>query len=144
MPTDHTEAIALHRWAVIAPAAPARLTPAERGAVVRAIAAASHDHPDGSTRTYSRHTIDRWLRAYRAEGMEGLRPKPRSDNGALRRLPEMFDEAAALRLEPRSTKRSPRGSTSSSGGSASREQRLLLRSGPGGRRSCDGCGSRSS
>ena len=99
MPTNHTEAIALHRWAVIAEAAPSRLSAAERGAVVRAIAAASHAHPDGSKRTYSRHTIDRWLRAYRGEGMEGLRPKARSDNGALRRLPELFDEAAALRLE---------------------------------------------
>lgn len=99
MPTNHTEAVVLHRWAVIAEAAPTRLSAAERGAVVRAIAAASHAHPDGSTRTYSRHTIDRWLRAYRADGIEGLRPNSRSDNGALRRLPELFDEAAALRLE---------------------------------------------
>lgn len=99
MPSDHTEAIALHRWAVIAEAAPARLSAAERGAAVRAIAAVSHAHPDGSARTYSRHTIDRWLRAWRAEGMDGLRPKARSDSGALRRLPELFDEAAALRLE---------------------------------------------
>ncbi len=99
MPTDPTEAIALHRWAVIAEAAPARLSPAQRGAVVRAIAAAPHTHPDGSTRTYSRHTIDRWLRVWRAAGMDGLRPKARSDSGALRRLPELFDEAAALRLE---------------------------------------------
>lgn len=99
MRSDHNEAIALHRWAVIAEAAPARLTPGERGAVVRAIAAASHAHPDGSTRVYSRHTLDRWLRAYRADGMDGLRPKARSDSGALRRLPELFDEAAALRLE---------------------------------------------
>ena len=99
MPTNHTEAVALHRWAVIAEAAPSRLSAAERGAVVRAIAAASHAHPDGSTRIYSRHTIDRWLRAYRAEGIDGLGPKARSDNGVLRRLPELFDEAAALRLE---------------------------------------------
>ncbi|MGH9266712.1 MAG: hypothetical protein ACRD0D_00885 [Acidimicrobiales bacterium] len=99
MPTDHTEAIALHRWAVIAEATPARLSPGQRGAVVRAIAAMAHAHPDGTTRTYSRHTIDRWLRAYRAEGMVGLGPKERCDTGALRRLPELFDEAAALRLE---------------------------------------------
>ncbi len=99
MPIDHNEAIALHRWAVIAEAAPARLSAAERGVVVRAIAAAAHAHPDGSTRVYSRHTIDRWLRAYRAGGIGGLGPKERSDAGALRRLPELFEEAAALRLE---------------------------------------------
>ena len=45
------EQIALHRWAVIAEAASARLTAAERGALVRQIAAREHAHPDGSART---------------------------------------------------------------------------------------------
>ena len=39
MDNDMAEAIALHRWAVIAEGANAKLTPAERGVVVRAIAA---------------------------------------------------------------------------------------------------------
>src|SRR5258705_450422 len=56
--------IALHRWAVIAEAANGRLTSSERGAVVRAIAARQHAHPDGTARRYSRGTIDRWLRAW--------------------------------------------------------------------------------
>jgi putative transposase len=51
--------IALHRWAVIAEAANARLAGSERGAVVRAIAAREHAHPDGTMRRYSRGTIDR-------------------------------------------------------------------------------------
>ena len=58
--------IALHRWAVIAEAANTRLTSSERGSVVRAIAARQHAHPDGTVRRYSRGTIDRWLRAWRA------------------------------------------------------------------------------
>ena len=58
--------IALHRWAVIAEAANTRLTSSERGAVVRVIAAREHAHPDGTMRRYSRGTIDRWLRAWRA------------------------------------------------------------------------------
>ena len=66
--------IGLHRWAVIAEAASARLTAHERGAVVRQIAARPHAHPDGSARTYSRVTIDRWLRAWRAGGLAALRP----------------------------------------------------------------------
>ena len=66
--------IALHRWAVIAEAANPRLTGSERGAVVRAIAAREHAHPDGTMRRYSRGTIDRWLRAWRAGGVDGLRP----------------------------------------------------------------------
>ena len=93
------EKIALHRWAVIAEAASERLSSSERGAVVRAIAAREHAHPDGTMRRYSRGTIDRWLRAHKAGGMDGLRPSPRSDTGAVRAMPELFGEAAALRLE---------------------------------------------
>ena len=53
------EKIALHRWAVIAEAASERLSGSGRGAVVRAIAAREHAHPDGTMRRYSRGTIDR-------------------------------------------------------------------------------------
>ena len=92
--------IALHRWAVIAEAANARLASRERGAVVRAIAAREHAHPDGTMRRYSRGTIDRWLRAQaRPAGWTGCGPSPRSDTGKVRAMPELFAEAAALRLE---------------------------------------------
>ena len=98
---DHQEQeqIALHRWAVIAEATSGRLTAAERGARVRQIAARSHTHPDGSSRRYSRGTIDRWIRAWRSGGLESLKPAPRSDTGMVRAHPELFAEAAALRLE---------------------------------------------
>jgi putative transposase len=99
MAEDHAEAMALHRWAVIAGAANPRLNPAERGAAVRAAAARTHAHPDGSERRYSRGTIDRWIRAWRAGGLEALRPRARADAGVVRRRPELFEEAAALRLE---------------------------------------------
>jgi putative transposase len=93
------EQIALHRWAVIAEAAGDRLSAGERGALVRQIAARAHTHPDGSARRYSRGTIDRWLRAWRAGGLEALKPSPRADTGTVRAHPELFAEAAALRLE---------------------------------------------
>src|SRR6266404_1149950 len=98
---DHKgqEEIALHRWAVIAEAAGDRLTPRERGALVRQIAARACTHPDGSARRYSRGTIDRWLRAWHKGGLEALRPSPRADTGVVRAHPELFAEAAALRLE---------------------------------------------
>jgi putative transposase len=98
---DHKqqEQVALHRWAVIAEAAGQKLTAAERGALVRQIAARAHTHPDGSSRRYSRGTIDRWLRAWRKGGLEALRPSPRADTGTVRAHPELFAEAAALRLE---------------------------------------------
>ncbi|HEX4212426.1 MAG TPA: helix-turn-helix domain-containing protein [Candidatus Dormibacteraeota bacterium] len=33
---------------------------------------------------FSRATLDRWIRAYRESGLQGLRPQPRSDVGAVR------------------------------------------------------------
>src|SRR6266581_2752511 len=85
--------------AVIAEAANPRLSASERGSVVRAITARQHAHPDGTVRRYSRGTVDRWLRAWRAGGAAALRPSPRSDTGKVRAMPELFGEAAALRLE---------------------------------------------
>jgi len=99
MDEDYAERVALHRWAVIAEAAAARLGPAERGLAVRAIAEREHTGPDGSARRYSRGTVDRWVRAWRAGGLAGLRPAPRADAGAVRAHPELAEEAAALRLE---------------------------------------------
>jgi putative transposase len=99
MDQAHAEAVALHRWAVIAEATSDRLEPAERGVLVRAIAARAHSHPDGTARHYSRATIDRWIRNWRRAGLDALRPETRSDTGAVRAHPELADEAAALRLE---------------------------------------------
>jgi putative transposase len=98
---DHNaqEQIALHRWAVIAEAASARLPAAERGVLVRQIAAHLHAHPDGSSRLCSRGTIDRWIRAWRAGGLEALQPSPQADTGTVRAHPELLAEAAALRLK---------------------------------------------
>ena len=61
--------------------------------------ASCYEHPDGSQRQYSRGTLDRWIRAYREQGLDGLKPDPRADLGAVRRHPELLDEACALRVE---------------------------------------------
>src|SRR6266581_9665230 len=99
MTTDPREAIALFRYAVVSAATDPRLTPAERGQLVRELAAQAYDHPDGSRYTYSRGTLDRWVRAYREQGLDGLRPPPRADLGTVRRHPELLEEACQLRLE---------------------------------------------
>jgi putative transposase len=99
MDRSQQEQVALHRWAVIAEAAAQNLTARERGALVRHIAARPHAHPDGLPRTYSRQTIDRWLRAWRKGGLDALKPLPRADTGVVRAHPELFAEASALRLE---------------------------------------------
>src|SRR5262249_1092423 len=75
-----------------------KLTSAERGTLVRQIAARAHIHPDGSSRRYSRGIIDRWLRAWRTGGLEALKPSPRADTGVVRAHPELFAQAAPLRL----------------------------------------------
>lgn len=99
MTADPREAIALFRYAVISAATNPRLSPAERGQLVRELAAQAHQHPDGSEWTYSRVTLDRWIRAYREQGLDGLRPPPRADLGTVRRHPELLEEACQLRLE---------------------------------------------
>jgi putative transposase len=96
---DHAESVALWRFSLIAEAIGPRLTPAERGLLVRQVAARAHTRPDGSPCRVSRNTLDRWLRGYREHGLDGLRPGTRADSGVVRRHPELFDEAAALRLE---------------------------------------------
>ena len=48
----------------------------------------------------SERTLRRFLEAYRMNGLEGLRPKLRSDRGARRALPdEIYNQAAALKEE---------------------------------------------
>lgn len=96
---EEMDKIALHRYAVIAEALPKRLTPAERGAIVRWIADRIHTHPDGTERVYSRATIDRWIRAWRRGALDGLRPQSRSDAGNVRSHPELAEVAASLRVE---------------------------------------------
>jgi putative transposase len=97
--SERAEQVALFRYRLIAEAANPRITPAERGRVVRALATRAHLHPDGTMRAYSRGTLDRWVAAYQAGGLDGLRPVKRSDAGAVRRHPESLAEAAALRAE---------------------------------------------
>ena len=97
MAPDPAEAMALFRYRVIAEALSERLTPAERGLLVCGLAARAHEMPDGSRKEFSRATLDRWIRAYRDSQLQGLRPRPRSDAGSVRKQPELLEEACLLR-----------------------------------------------
>ena len=79
MSSDPREAIALLRYRIVAAASDPRLTPAERGQLVRELAAQAFDHPDGSRYTYSRGTLDRWVRAYREPGRAPVIARPACD-----------------------------------------------------------------
>ena len=97
---DRAEEVALFRFSVIAEAVSARLTPAERGLIVRQLAGRSWTTPEGTERSLSRVTIDRWIAAYRRDGLSGLRPVPRSDAGRSHLQQAAFlEEAARLRRQ---------------------------------------------
>ncbi len=99
MRPDPAEAIALFRYCLVAEATDPRLSPTERGRLVRALAGQAHALPEGGRRQYARGTLDRWVRAYREQGLDGLRPQPRADRGSVRRHPELLEEAGRLRAE---------------------------------------------
>lgn len=94
---DHSEVVALFRFSVISEAVSDRLTPPERGAIVRALAARTWSTPEGVDRSFSRASIDRWVLAYRRGGLAGLRPAPRCDRGRARSQARWLEEAARMR-----------------------------------------------
>jgi transposase InsO family protein len=94
------KAIALWRYELIEDALPDDLTHRERGKILRRVAKAPVRWPTGATRRVSLATLYRWLRAYFAGGLRGLRPKPRKDKGKPRRpLPREVVDSALRHLE---------------------------------------------
>ncbi len=97
MANDHEELVALFRYSVISEAVGTRLSPTERGLVVRALASRSWASPEGEEHCYSRSTLDRWIAAYKRDGLAGLSPVRRADKGTGRVSPELMAEAVRLR-----------------------------------------------
>lgn len=88
-PADHAEAVAIYRATVIGPLMHRVLTHGQLAAELRTLSEQRFRPPGAhSTRSYSVPTLERWLYAYRAEGLAGLRPQPRSDRGFAQDLPE--------------------------------------------------------
>jgi len=94
---DWREREALWRYGLIREAADERLTPRERGRLVRALAGRPVAHPAGELRSPARSTLDEWIRAYRSGGFEALKPAKRRVEPRTPR--EILDQAAALRRE---------------------------------------------
>lgn len=94
---DRAEQVALFRFSVISEAISPRLSPAERGLIVRALSARTWTTPEGVERSFARNTIDRWVVAYHRDGLAGLRPVPRSDRGRARSQGRWLEEAARMR-----------------------------------------------
>lgn len=70
--------VALFRYTLVREPADAGLSKAERGRLVRELAAKEHTGPDGRPVRVGRTTLDDWIRAYRAGGYEALVPRPRT------------------------------------------------------------------
>ena len=75
---DRHRDVALFRYSLIREAADPALTKAERGTLVRSVAARDHTGPQGARVRVARNTVDRWIRAWRAGGFEALMPAVRT------------------------------------------------------------------
>lgn len=86
-PKDHAETVALFRAQIIGSLACREMDHGELRAALREISQ-QRFRPPGSdtTHAYSVPTLERWLYAYRARGIEALKPRPRRDRGRARRL----------------------------------------------------------
>ena len=90
--------VALFRYQLICPALDPDLSTKARGRVVRAIAARTHAGPFGGQHRYSRDTLDRWIRRYRAGGLDALAPSTRQPGSRIDTT--VLELAAALKGEP--------------------------------------------
>lgn len=98
-PADYGEAIAVFRASVIGPLMHKVLLHGQLASELRQLSEMRFRPPGAkSTRCYQVPTLERWLYAYRAEGLNGLRPKRRSDRGYAQ---ELSDELRTLLLEIR-------------------------------------------
>ena len=89
--------IALFRYALVRQAADDDLSPAQRGRLVRDLAARDHVGPNGDRVRVGRSTLDRWIRAYRAGGFDALVPAPRARQPLT--ATEILDLAVRLKRE---------------------------------------------
>lgn len=94
---DRHRDIALFRYSLIREAADPALTPAERGQLVRYLAARDHADPQGERVQVGRSTLDRWIRAWRTGGFDALVPVARVADA--KTPTAVLDLAVALKLE---------------------------------------------
>ncbi|WP_051200751.1 DDE-type integrase/transposase/recombinase, partial [Candidatus Microthrix parvicella] len=97
MEDNHRRDIALFRYSLIREAADPELSPTERGALVRRLAAREHVGPTGQRVTVGRSTLDRWIRLWLAGGYDALVPTERARAPQI--PPVVIETAERLRRE---------------------------------------------
>ena len=100
MTEEQLQLIANFRYGVIAPLVVQPLGRGEQARMLREMAGRDYNIPFSKSTRVCKRTLERWLSAYRKEGLEALKPKERSDAGNLRGVPkEVIEKARALRRE---------------------------------------------
>jgi len=84
MDEKQREKIALFRYSVIGSLASAELMHGELKRRIQELSTGSYIIPNSRRKTVRAGTIAQWLHWYRRNGIEGLKPKSRSDHGAIR------------------------------------------------------------
>lgn len=92
--------IALWRYEIVEAALDPTLTREQRGKLLRRVSRTPVRWPNGSDRRVSAATLYRWIAAYKAGGLDALRPKRRRDRGRRRApLPDEVVESALRELQ---------------------------------------------
>ena len=92
--------LALWRLGVLGPLVSAELEHGDVMQLCRDAADRNYRRPDGRYVELKRRTIEAWHYAYRREGLEGLKPKGRTDAGRSRAItPELAEQIFALKRE---------------------------------------------
>ena len=79
---NQNEKIALFRYGIIAPVI--HDTAKRQAKYFKEMAQKIFDVPGAGRKTYQWRTFKSWLRTYRTEGFDGLKPKTRADKGSSR------------------------------------------------------------
>ena len=93
MTEQEREEVALFRVGVIGEVAQAAPGRGEKARLLERKSRTSYRLPGGREGRVSKSTLKDWLRAYEREGLDGLKPKPRSDRGEARALAPAAQEA---------------------------------------------------
>jgi hypothetical protein len=99
-PRDLVTEIALFRYGLIAQFVHTPPDPGQRESLLREIAARTYSIPGSTRKHVSLTTLRRYLKTYRDQGFDALRPSPRADGGSPRAFPStVLERAVALREE---------------------------------------------
>lgn len=93
-------AIALFRLSVLGPlVSRERLARGELQSLIRELASKEYAIPGSNRRFLSEKTIEAWYYAWRAHGIDGLVPRPRTDSGVSKLPPAVQDALLAAKRE---------------------------------------------